>query len=199
MRKPAFIELIQQVRAITGTVELVIVGSHCLYAVTEQVPEVVARSVEADFLLGPYSLELMIQVNADLGVASPYFKEYGNYADALGLASVTLLPGWETRLQPLADGDGQIIARCLELYDVAVSKLMAGRDKDWAFLSYLLDAQLIALPDLVGRAALIQQTAAEGALLPRLEKLLANLQKHHTRYDLATLRQLIHQLKFPNP
>lgn len=199
MRKPAFIELIQQVRAITGTVELVIVGSHCLYAVTEQVPEVVARSVEADFLLGPYSLELMMQVNADLGVASPYFKEFGNYADALGLASVTLPPGWETRLQPLTDGDNQIIAHCLELYDVAVSKLMAGRDKDWLFLSYLLDAQLIALPGLVERAALIQQTAAEGALLPRLEKFQANLQQHHTRYDLAPLRQLIQQLKTPNP
>jgi hypothetical protein len=199
MRKPAFIELIQRVRAITGTVELVIVGSHCLYAVTEQVPEVVARSVEAGFLLGPYSLELMMQVNADLGVASPYFKEYGNYADALGLASVTLPPGWETRLQPLANDDGQILARCLELYDVAVSKLMAGRDKDWLFLSYLLDAQLIAWPALLARAALIQQTAAAGALLPRLETFLANLQKHYTRYDLTPLRQLIQQLKAPNP
>lgn len=199
MRKPAFIELIQRVRAITGTVELVIVGSHCLYAVTEQVPEVVAQSVEADFLLGPYSLELMMQVNADLGVASPYFKEYGNYADALGLASVTLPPGWETRLQPLANDDGQILARCLELYDVAVSKLMAGRDKDWTFLVYLLDAQLITLPDLAMRAELILQTAADQALLPRLEKFLANLQKHHTRYDLTPLHQLIQQLKTPNP
>jgi hypothetical protein len=103
MRKQAFVDLIQRVRAITGTTELVIVGSHCLYAVTENVPDLVNQSVEADFLLGPYSLELMVEVNALLGVTSAYFKESGNYADALGLASVTLPPGWNERLQPLTD------------------------------------------------------------------------------------------------
>lgn len=51
MQKPALLDLIQQVRTITGPVELVIVGSHCLYAVTEQVPEVVRQSLEADFCL----------------------------------------------------------------------------------------------------------------------------------------------------
>lgn len=195
MQKPAFIDLIEQVRIVTGPIELVIVGSHCLYAVTEQVPEVVRKSVEADFLLGPYSVELMAKVNALLGVTSEFFKRTGKYADALGLATVTLPPGWKERLQPLRDENGTTIAHCLELYDVAVTKLMAGRDKDWTFLAYLLDEQLISLPPLLERAALILQTAADGALQPRLEKFLANLQRHHTRYDLRPLHQLIQQLK----
>ena len=195
MRKPAFIDLIQQVKTITGSIELVIVGSHCLYAVTDEVPEVVRKSVEADFLLGPYGVELMAKVNALMGVTSEFFKRTGKYADALGLATVTLPPGWKERLQPLVDENGQTIARCLEIYDAAVSKLMAGRDKDWLFLFYLLDAQLVTLPPLMERAALILQTAADGALQPRLEKFLANLQKHHTRYDLTPLHQLIQQLK----
>ena len=195
MQKPAFIDLIQQVKTITGPTELVIVGSHCLYAVTEQVPDVVRRSVEADFLLGPYSLELMTKVNALMGVTSEFFKRTGKYADALGLATVTLPPGWRERLQPLVDEDGQTLAHCLELYDVAVSKLMAGRDKDWLFLFYLLDEQLITLPPLMERAELILQTASDGALQPRLEKFLANLRKHHTRYDLTPLQELIQQLK----
>lgn len=133
MQKPAFLDLIQQVKTITGSIELVIVGAHCLYAVTDEVPEVVKRSVEADFLLGPYSLELMTKVNALLGVTSDYFKREGKYADALGLATVTLPRGWKERLQPLADDDGQPLARCLDLYDVAVSKLMAGAIKTGRF------------------------------------------------------------------
>lgn len=199
MRKQAFVELIQRVRAITGTTELVVVGSHCLYAVTEDVPDVVKRSVEADFLLGPYSLELMVKVNALLGVTSAHFKERGYYADALGLASVTLPPGWNERLQPLVDDSGQTIAHCLELYDVAVSKLMAGRDKDWLFLAYLLDERLIALPRLIERAELVLQTAAGQALQPRLEKFLAELQKHHTPHELAPLRQLLKRLQSSTP
>jgi hypothetical protein len=62
MRKQAFVDLIQRVRAITGTTELVIVGSHCLYAVTENVPDLVKQSVEADFLLGPGSSQRTLQV-----------------------------------------------------------------------------------------------------------------------------------------
>ncbi len=140
-----------------------------------------------------------IEVNQQLGITSAFHDEHGYYADGVGLATVVLPPGWQDRLQPLHDEAGQVVARCLEVYDAAVSKLMAGRDKDWTFLAYLLDAQLISLPELAARAEMILQTAADRALLPQLEKLVANLQTHHTRHDLTPLRQLIQQLNTPNP
>ncbi len=199
MQKETFLELIQRVKEVSGIALPIIVGSHTLYAVSDTAPAVVRASVEADFLLAGESLETLEKVRKELGLTSAFHDAHGYFADALGLATVTLPPGWEARLQPLADSRGQVVARCLELYDAAVSKLMAGRDKDWTFLAYLLDEQLISLPPLLERAELILQTAADGALQPRLEKLLDNLQRHHTRYDLTPLHRLIQQLKTPHP
>lgn len=195
MRKETFLELIQRVKEVSGIALPVIVGSHSLYAITDDVPAVVRASVEADFLMAGDDSDARIKVNKQLGITSAFHDEHGYYADGVGLATVTLPPCWQDRLQPLSDQTGQVIAHCLEIYDAAVSKLMAGRDKDWLFLAYLLDAQLIALPQLVARAELILQTAADQALQPRLEKFLANLQKHHTPYDLAPLRQLLDRLQ----
>lgn len=195
MRKEAFFDLIQRVKDVTGLSEPVIVGSHCIYAVTDFVPDIVARSVEADFLLGPFGIELMQKVNQELGITSVFFKQSGYYADGLGLATVVLVPGWESRLQLLEDKAGQVVARCLDLHDVAVSKMMAGRDKDMIFLSAVLDRSMISIPTLAERAALIRETASEGALLPRLEKLFNHLRPQRSTYDLAPLTNLINQLK----
>ena len=87
-----------------------------------------------------------------------------------------------------------MIARCLELHDVAVSKLMAGRDKDFSFIAALLDRRLIALVTLTERAALIQETAAADALRPRLGKLLDHLRQHRTVNDVTPLLKLISHL-----
>jgi hypothetical protein len=193
--KEAFLELIQRVKEVSGISLPIIVGSHSLYAITDEVPAIVRASVEADFLLVDDQGVAREKVHKQLGITSAFHDEHGYFADALGLATVTLPPGWRDRLTPLYDPAGQAVARCLEIYDAAVSKLMAGRDKDWLFLAYLLDTQLITLPPLLERAELILETAADGALQPRLEKFLANLQKHHTRYDLTPLHQLIQQLK----
>lgn len=198
MKKDLFLELVRQVKEVSGIESPIIVGSHTLYAVSDQVPDVVRASVEADFLFAGEGRDILEKTRRQLGLESAYHDAHGFFADILGLATVTLPPGWKERLQLLLDENGQPIARCLELYDAAVSKLMAGRDKDWVFLAYLLDEQHITLPPLIERAELILQTAANGALQPRLEKFLANLQKHHTRYDLTPLRQLIQQLKSPN-
>ncbi|MBI1760813.1 MAG: hypothetical protein HYR56_05180 [Acidobacteria bacterium] len=55
------------------------------------------------------------------------------------------------------------------------------------------------MPELATRAEMILQTAVARALQPRLEKLVASLQQHHTRPDLTPLRQLIQQFNTPNP
>lgn len=195
MKKDLFLELIRQVKAVSGIEAPIIVGSHTLYAVSDHVPDIVRTSVEADFLFAGEGRDVLEKTRRELGLESVYHGSHGLFADILGLATVTLPPGWKERLQPLVDENGEPIARCLDLYDAAVSKLMAGRDKDWPFLFYLLDEQHITLPALMERAVLILETAADGALQPRLEKFLANLQRHHTRYDLTPLHQLIQQLK----
>lgn len=194
MKKEFLFDLIQRVRDLTGISAPVIVGSQSLFASTEDVPKIVRESVECDFLLATESIEAMRIVNETLGILSPFARASGYFADGLGLATVVLVPGWEDRLQPLRDESGNVIARCLDVPDVAVSKLMAGRDKDFTFIITLLEGRLMEFSTLIERAALIQETASSGALLPRLQKLLDHLRRHRAVNDLKPLLDLINHL-----
>lgn len=97
-------------------------------------------------------------------------------------------------IKALTDDSGKIVARCLEPNDAAVSKLMAGREKDFQFIGALLNSELISLETLIERAALIQETASSRALLPRLNKLLEHLHTHIAPDELKPLSELIHKL-----
>jgi hypothetical protein len=160
-------------------------------------PSMVRDSVECDFLLAPHGMDVVKLVNQTFGILTPFAREHGMYADALGFATVVLVPGWDTRLHPLVDETGQVVAHCLEPHDGAVSKLIAGRPKDFQFITALLEGQYIQFSTLIERAALIQQTASEGALLPRLRALHDHLRAAHLPLDLASLRNLIQQLAVP--
>jgi len=189
------LDIVKRVSELTGVESPVIVGSQTLYAVTESVPSIVRDSVECDFMLAEAGIEAIQAVNHHLGILSSFSKTKGYFADGLGLATVVLAPGWKDRLIPLKDDGGQTVALCLELHDTAVSKLMAGRDKDYVFLNEILASRLISLETLVERAALILETAHEGALLPRLQKLFDYLRKQQALVDLKPLSALISQLR----
>jgi hypothetical protein len=153
----------------------VIVGSQSLYGVTPHVPDIVKRSVECDFLLlavGPPAFRAVIE---QIGFASSFQETHGYYADAVGLATVVLPTGWQERLVPLADESGNIQAYCLEMHDTCVSKLIAGREKDFAFIKELLDRALVDMNTLIARAELVADMPQRDALSPRLEKLEAYL------------------------
>ncbi len=147
----------------------IIVGLQSLFAVTDDVPASVTESIECDYLIT--SAETIRNVIRELGIFSEFQKTQDIFADPLGLATVVLPEGWRERLQPLKDLQGNICAYCLELHDTAVSKLMAGREKDFIFIAGLLEKGLISLNTFVKRAATIQNTASADALLPRLKKL----------------------------
>jgi len=83
-------------------------------------------------MLAGGGIAAITRVNDELGITSGFYDTHGYYADGLGLATVVLAPGWQDRLQPLTDDEGKIVARCLEVHDAAVSKLMAGREKDFS-------------------------------------------------------------------
>jgi hypothetical protein len=194
VKKEQLLDLTSRVSMLTNIDAPVIVGSHSVFAVTDRVPAIVSQSIEADFMLAAGGIKAITRVNDELGVTSDFYDTYGYYADGLGLATVVLVPGWQDRLQPLTNESGQMVAQCLELHDAAVSKLMAGRDKDFGFIITLLDRDLISLPTLVERAALIQDTPSAGALRPRLKALLNRLSEFRNEEELNTLLELINRL-----
>lgn len=195
MNKEQLFDLTERVKLVAGVELPVIVGSQSLYGVTPHVPDIVKRSVECDFLLlavGPPAFRAVIE---QIGFASSFQETHGYYADAVGLATVVLPTGWQERLVPLADEVGNLHAYCLEVHDTCVSKLMAGREKDFAFIKELLDRGLVDMETLIARAALVADMPQSDALLPRLEKLEAYLRAARPAHDVRPIQHLLSRLR----
>ena len=195
MNKAQLLDLTERVKLVAGVEMPIIVGSQSLYAVTTFVPESVKQSIECDFLLlsvGPPAYRAVIK---QIGFASSFQETHGYYADAVGLATVVLPTGWQDRLLPLTDESGAVHAYCLEIHDTCVSKLMAGRDKDFLFIKEVIDRGIAEMGTFIERAELILDMHQSAALLPRLEKLENYLRRARTTYDLRLLDQLIKRLR----
>ena len=61
-----------------------------------------------------------------------------------------------------ADEAGNLRAYCLEVHDTCVSKLMAGRGKDFAFIKELPDRGLVEMETLIDRAGLVADMPRRG-------------------------------------
>lgn len=138
MKKQNLFELINEVRKITGELPI-IVGSQAIFAITDFPPEIVRKSVECDFLLLKEFAKMRPKLDENLGIFSKHQQETGFYADILGLATVVLPVGWENRLTKLKDENKKVLAFCVKIHDVAISQLMAGREKDFVFLQNALN------------------------------------------------------------
>lgn len=194
MNKEQLFDLTERVKLVAGVELPVIVGSQSLYAVTSQVPDIVKRSVECDFLLlavGPPAFRAVIE---QIGFASSFQETHGYYADAVGLATVVLPTGWQERLVPLTDEAGNLHAYCLEIHDTCVCKLMAGREKDFFFIKELLDRGLADMETFIARAELVADMPQSNALFPRLEKLEAYLKVARPAHAVGPIRQLLNRL-----
>lgn len=169
MRKENLFKLAEEIKRLAPDSTPVIVGSQAVHVITNFVPEIVRQSIECDFLFGEGNAEIRWEVNLKLGIFSRFQQENGFYADALGQATVVLPKDWEKRLQNLSDEKGETIALCVEIHDVAVSKFIAGREKDFQFLKDSFERDLVNFEVFAGRLQLVKEMPQSEVLIPRLE------------------------------
>jgi len=81
---------------------------------------------------------------AKLGNRSAFAKRSGYFVDCVSPDLATLPNGWAERLVPFrTKRTGGVTGWCLEIHDLALSKLAAGRVKDLEYIHALLQAKLI--------------------------------------------------------
>jgi len=183
--------LIREIKKLAPEETPIIVGSQAVHTVTNFPPDIVQQSIECDFLFARGKSETRVEINKKLGVFSPYQLEHGFYADALGLATVILPTGWRERLQSLEDENEKVVAFCAEIHDVAVSKLIAGREKDFLFLKEAFLREIIKIDIFIERIRLVKSMPQNSVLISRLE----NLEKFLPKDKLLTIHNLIKELK----
>ena len=143
MKRHELEHLIRAAGAITGADEIIVVGSQAILAARPDSPESLLRSNEADLftLRDPKDADL---IDGSIGEGSPFHETFGYYAQGVWLDTAILPAGWQERLISICNENTRLVtARCLEPHDLAVSKLVAGREKDREFIEAMCRHDMI--------------------------------------------------------
>jgi hypothetical protein len=133
MRRSDLEHLIRAAGRIAGEREWVIVGSQAVLGQFPDAPVTLLRSMEAD-LYPPSRPELADKVDGAIGEGSAFHQTHGYYAQGVGPETAVLPAGWRRRLVRVENANtGGCVGLCLEVHDLAISKYVAGREKDREF------------------------------------------------------------------
>jgi hypothetical protein len=146
MHRQQLEHIIRAAAGITGATEFVIVGSQAVLGQFPQAPDELLVSIEADVfsLRDPADNDL---IDGSIGEGSPFHQMFGYYAHGVSVETAVLPTGWRERLVPVHnENTGGGTGLCLEIHDLAVSKLVAGREKDFDFVEGLLRHHLVKVP-----------------------------------------------------
>jgi len=169
MRREQLEHIIRAACGITGAPTVVIVRSQAVLGQFPDAPEELLVSIEADVftLRDPADADL---IDGSIGERSTFHETFGYYAHGVGRETAVLPHGWEGRLIRVENANtGGGAGLCLEVHDLAVSKLIAGREKDLEFICVLLRRRLAEKGVLAERLARTElpadlRTLCEGRL-----------------------------------
>ena len=165
MQREQFQLLVTRAAEVCARHELIVFGSQALHAITENPPLEVIISEECDIWLQDEP-ELSAKLTEELGADSEFAKSTGIYVDAIPHGLPMVSDGWEHRLVEKRVGD--VLVRCLEVHDLIVSKLAAGRLKDYEFIAAILTAKFAGVNEVIRRIQMFPEPHTQALLLARL-------------------------------
>lgn len=126
----------------TGAQEIVVIGSQAILGSFPWAPEELLVSREADVFTFRDPLDAE-KIDGAIGERTTFHETFGYYAHGVAEETATLPAGWKERLVRVQnENTGGAAGLCLEANDLAVSKLVAGREKDLNFVRAMLRRQL---------------------------------------------------------
>jgi Nucleotidyltransferase of unknown function (DUF6036) len=165
VRKEQLEEILRAASALAARKEFVLFGSQTVHAITNEPPVEVLMSRECDVWLNeePSTQELL---KRELGAESHFQQAKGFYLDPVP-PDLPLVPlQWQKRLRDWMIDDIRI--RCLEIHDLIVSKLSAGRLKDYEFIAAVVMAKLARADEVARRIQTFPDPHTQAVLLARL-------------------------------
>jgi len=143
MKRGQLEHLIRAAAAITNQNDIVVVGSQAVLGQFPHAPSDLLVSIEAD-VFPKERPDLSIQIDGAIGELSPFHQTFGYYAHGVDETTATLPAGWKERLVAIRnENTGGATGWCLEVHDLAASKLVAGREKDLEFVRLLVQHLMI--------------------------------------------------------
>jgi hypothetical protein len=146
VNKSEFDHGIRAAGGILGINEVLVIGSQAAHgSIPGELPPEALRSIEVDIAAFQDTDGSMADVlDGAIGEASMFQEQFGFYVDGVSTTTAILPDGWRNRLvqyeTPATNG---VVAWCLELHDLWVSKAIAGRPKDIEFCKAFLFRELV--------------------------------------------------------
>ncbi|MBM3849610.1 MAG: hypothetical protein FJ396_05370 [Verrucomicrobia bacterium] len=171
------------IRAAAGNAdvrEIVVIGSQSILGAFPNAPEDLLASMEAD-VFPKDRPELSIVIDGSIGERSMFHETFGYYAHGVDETTAVLPTGWRERLVRVENENTRgSIGWCLEPHDLAVSKLVAAREKDLDFIATLLRHGLVAAETLRERLINTPFKTDDGKplALARLDRLVKRVVRH---------------------
>ena len=151
MQRHELEHLIRASAGITGRNRFIIVGSQAVLGQFPDAPSELLVSYEADIYC-PDDPDATDLIDGSIGELSPFEQTFRYYAHGVGPETAIVPTGWQDRLVPVhSEFTGGATALCLEVHDLAISKLVAGREKDFDFVAALLRHRMVEHPVLTER------------------------------------------------
>ena len=145
MDRSALEHVLRAASAISNEREFVVIGSQAVLGQFPNAPDALRVSIEVD-VYPRYAPEKSDLIDGAIGELSAFHQTFGYYAHGVDETTATLPSGWEERLVPVHNEytDGAT-GWCLEIHDLAISKLAAGRERDLDFLQVLVREGMVDL------------------------------------------------------
>ena len=160
MKRRELAHILRSACVITGDPNILVLGSQSILGSfgEEVLPPEATGSIEADvaFMDDPEEGK-SDKVDGGIGEESRFHERFGVYGQGVGVSTAVLPEGWRERLVPFDHPEaGESHAFCLDPHDLVISKLVAGREKDYAFARALIEADLVQADTLRARAHLLR-------------------------------------------
>lgn len=142
--------------------ELVVIGSQAVLGQFPDAPASLLTSMEVD-LYPRADPSRADEIDGAIGDGSPFHALYDYYAHGVGPDTAIAPAGWEGRLHrvefpPIRGAKGTVVAWCLDVHDLVLAKLAAGREHDVEFAEEAIRCGLVRGDELLRGVSLIQPT-----------------------------------------
>ncbi len=152
--------------------DFIVFGSQCILGTVARPPRACLISQELDLYPRSHPQAVMLLVQ-ELGARSRFSRREGFFVDCVTPDLAAMPEGWTDRLIPFSTRQtAGVTGWCLELHDLAASKLAAGRKKDLDYVRTLYSSGLIHLRTLKERLQTLPVTSSS---LQKIEKLLPTI------------------------
>ena len=144
MNRAGLEHILRAAAAVSNERDIIVIGSQAVLGQFPDAPEALLTSIEAD-VFPRHAPDKSLLIDGAIGELSAFHQSFGYYAHGVDETTATLPSGWMDRLVPIHnDNTAGATGWCLEVHDLAISKLVAGREKGLTFLRVLLRERMAA-------------------------------------------------------